>query len=178
METPPSIHKEDPSPVQPQSPPHACLLFPNPGGLHSPFISPLLFILQSSLASCHLREASDLPPTQFPILPKSRPPPPDSITCPHLSPRFYSKPGLYASLSQPVPQARGVDVPHPPRSMLRGRLGDRAPVERPSAAPLGAGQMQEPLWFRQVPLGPLLCLGTEDTGVWTVLGRYQSQRRK
>lgn len=89
----------------------------------------------------HLREASDPPPTQFSILLK--PPPLDSITCPHPSPGFGSNPGLYPGLSQPATQARGVDVPHSPRSMLRGRLGDRAPAERPSAAPLGAGQMQE-----------------------------------
>lgn len=84
-----------------------------------------------------------LPPNSqsFPNL--GRPPPLDSITCPHPSPGFGSNPGLHPGLSQPATQARGVDVPHPPRSMLRGRLGDRAPAERPSAAPLGAGQMQE-----------------------------------
>lgn len=127
-----------------RTPPHVCLLSLNPGGLHPPFISPPLFILQSNLASRHLREASDPPPTQFSILPKPRRPPPlDSITCPHPSPGFGSNPGLHHGLSQPATQARGVDVPHPPRSMLRGRLGDRAPAERPSAKPLGAGQMQE-----------------------------------
>lgn len=114
-EPPHPLHEEDPSPVQPQSPSHACLLSPNPGGLHPPFISPPLFILQSSLASRHLREASDPPPTQLSALPKPQPPPPDSITCPHPSPPFCSNPGLHARLFQPSPQARGIDIPHPPR---------------------------------------------------------------
>lgn len=135
--------EEDPSPVQPQSPSHVCLLSPNPGGLHPPFISPPLFILQSSLASRHLREASDPPPTQLSALPKPPPPPPDSITCPHPSPRFRSNSGLHARLSQPAPQAWGIAISHPPRSMLRSRLGDTAPAEGPSAAPPGAGQMHE-----------------------------------
>lgn len=49
----------------------------------------------------------------------------------------------FAVSLQPASQTPGVDVPRPPRSMLRGGLGDRAPAEGPRAMPLGAGQMQE-----------------------------------
>lgn len=95
------------------------------------------FRAASPLATC-AKLQTRLPPNSQ-SFPKPRPPPLDSTTCPHPSPRFCSNPGLHARLSQ----ARGVDVPRPPRSMLRGRLGDTAPAEEPRAPPLGAGQMQE-----------------------------------
>lgn len=92
-----------------RTPPHVCLLSSNPGGLHPPFISPPLFILQSSLASRHLREASDPPPTQFPILPKPRTA--SSPRFDHLSPpisRFRLK-------SRPPPRFVPASYPGPGR---------------------------------------------------------------
>lgn len=128
-------------------------------------------------------------PTPHPplsALPEPRPPPPsDSITCPHPAPRFSfapiqaSAPRLSPSqlASSQLPRPRGVDVPRPPRSMLRGGLGDGAPAEGPRAAPLGAGQMQEAF---VVPAGAskasaLLRAGQkiQTVRVWSRLGRSQ-----
>lgn len=128
-------------------------------------------------------------PTHFSVLPEPRPPPSDSITCPHPAPRFSfcSNPGLHPRLSpswlvsNQLPRPRGVDVPRPPRSVLRGGLGDRAPAEGPRAMPLGAGQMQEAF---VVPAGAskasaLLRSGIEDTDgprVWSRLSERNQGR--
>lgn len=77
-----------PSPAQPQSPPHACLLFSNPEGLHPPssLLPSSFFRPTSPRATC--AELHTRPPPHFSVFPEPRPPPSDSITCPHPAPRF------------------------------------------------------------------------------------------
>lgn len=83
----PHLH-EDPLP-RTASVPSPCLsTLLKPRRSPPSLVSPSLFILQTNLASRHLRGASYPPPPHFSVFPEPRPPPSDSITCPHPAPRF------------------------------------------------------------------------------------------
>lgn len=105
----PPLQEEDPSPAQPQSPPHACLLPTNPGGLHPPSSLLLLssfFSPASPRATC--ARASDPPPIHSSVLSQATA---SSLRFDHLSPP--SSPVLFfCFLLKPRPP--------PPVGSLRG----------------------------------------------------------